>query len=281
MKVVGWRSLVVCGVALTACGLDVQGSEGAPDAGAPTGPGSTDGAVVDAGGLPPPCTQRITSVDATFDAIDNGAWLKTTNDPTFPKIASLGGNDFVSLLDDKTEKRGALWYRTPVETRAIDLDIEVAIRCKTQNCGDGLAIVWLEAPNVDDMNVGLGVGQTFGIPEKRLGGGLAFDLYQNMGTDPPAPYVGVLSVDPRKAPTDYDWTSAETSPITTLTDGVKKLSARLRNGELVVSIGGTEVVRGPTIAGFRGIFGITAASGGAKGEFFVRNLRARFYACTP
>jgi hypothetical protein len=277
-----------------ACGLGTTGTGGAlpDDGGAPIDASTSANAAGDVSAPEASTTDAACQPALTFtdplSTIDTARWLtiKDSSNGDHPIVVTTGTESplpgsVVSLVkQNDNDSRGGLWLATPVPTRAFDVSFSMEIVC-TPGCADGFAVAWVASTDKTVLD-SASSGRTFGIPPSVSGGGMSIDLWQNTETsDPAIPYLGLLAIDGTKSVGNYAWNTKTTLQTPTLVNVPLTIALRMRAGTLTASVDGVTAATGAVPSGFTGLFGITAATGGANAVFLVHDVSASFYDCDP
>jgi len=303
---------VLGGTAACSLVVDTSGLTGAPPAEA--GPPE---AAADATSAPPPDAEGDDDADAgalvdaeTCDAaaVAYDLPLTATLDPllarslrvsTYPKVEPFFGDvaavlyPFVdpSPMDagpdaaptyraQYTGAHSGLWIPAAVPLGAFDVTVDVHVRCtSTSSCADGLIVAWLETERLEVLT-NASTGHVGGLPSGTDGAAVVLDDFQNPPedvADPAAPTLQVIQLDATKPVGKYPWHVA--AKATSFLGGWHTVAVTARRGVLDVRFDGALRVSAVTRPFARGLFGITAGTGGETNAVAVRNLRATFRDC--
>lgn len=275
------RAVGALAIALTACAIDVTGTRPEPDAGVTLPDG---GAPLPDGGGAPRCAPKETIRERFDGSLDTSRWLavKNSENGTAPRIGTVGSSRGLLLVDGRGGARGAVYWKTPVPTRALDVRLTYAIAAG-QGGGDGMAVVWLDTRDEQKLSDATS-GSTMGVPRRVDGRGVEVDLYENGRPydDPASPHAAILGLRSDANPGDYDWHLGKTGRDLDLVGLGKVLVIKQRRSS------GLEVSKasGPLVAvaagpDFTGMFGVTAACGASTATVALLELEASFYDCDP
>jgi hypothetical protein len=183
--------------------------------------------------------------------------------------------------------RSGLWTASPVATVAFDVDFEMQSRCESaDDCADGLAFAWFDAPASNAVDAHPTLGGQYGIPTRVRGGAFAADLFLDADPDEAtgetaAPALELIAMDETKGDAPYDWI-VEEHALSSFNDAWRKVTVSLRNDVVTIGYEGTPaILSGKTNQIATGIVGITAGTGGFRFSAAIRNFHGQFYNCIP
>lgn len=270
-----------------------------PDAAAPSDarPPSDD-AGDDAAGDAPSCVPSVVADTKIESGLED--WLPFAYRANgYPKVEAFGGGPAAVLFPTVVVPAGAgtdggppdpqiygahsgIWRPGAVPLAAFDLDVEVFVACTTtSSCADGLVVAWIDSTTLADLT-NTNDGHVAGLPASRAGAAVILDDYGNDATettDPPPPTIQIVQLDATKSLGQYPWQAA-TAGLSFL-GAWHRLGVRLRGGDVSATIDGAAVLSGKVRAIERGLFGLTAGTGGETDAVALRDLHAKFYACVP
>lgn len=249
-------------------------SDATTDAGVTTDADSSVDADADAGCVP-------TVIDDALSTIDLERWITTANGPGYPQVEPSPpgvAKAMISLIPPMTaSKRGAIWLKTPVPTRAFDVKLEYFVNCPYNAvCADGFGVAWLDTPDAADLPIANG-GGALGIPDKK-GGAVTVTLLKNMTINYTLnPVTLAVRTITDAAPGISDAASIDDG----LVKQLRGMTIRLRKGVATVTVGGTTTTTGNTDSDFVGYVGIAAATGSSVDAVYVSSFHGEFYDCDP
>jgi hypothetical protein len=245
----------------------------------------------DAGVVDAACTPIL--IDDPLSSINPALWTITSaGNPGHPSVVVNSSLDFVSLVNAHDDgARGGIWLTTTQPTTAFDVQFQLFVACGSHwfdGCGDGFAAAWLDGASILPGGLAPAVNnardhETFGIPRGMNGNALALDIYTNDSIgDPGTPALEVISVNGALEPATYPWVRASLG-YGALTGHPHVLHLQVRKGLLTVLVDGlatslTDITVQPVQTS---VFGLTAATGGENGVFYVWDFHAAFFPCDP
>jgi hypothetical protein len=242
-----------------------------------------------------------TTIDEPF-ATDLGGWVPLQQAaPGYPKLGAFAGDPAAILLpivdvpkvdagsdaaappaDEYDDARSGLWFPTVVPLQAFDVDFEMQVRCPVPgSCADGLAFAWLDLATLGPLT-NVNTGHAAGLPEGVAGAAFYADNYRNDETetsDPPAPALEIIGIDPTKPVGTYPWVVA--SRAASFMEAWHAIGIRVRGGDVEVLYDGAPFLSGKVAPVAKGIIGLTAGTGGETDAVAVRKLKGRFFSCSP
>lgn len=298
---------------VTACSLFTDLGEltsgGEPATASEAGPSDSSAAADAAAATDAAPTDATTPCDAasnvTFQAALTstlGPFVRRTSGVAdYPKVASFFGSPATVLypfvdpspidagpdaaptyLPQFTSAHSGMWLPNAVPLADFDVTLEAQIRCTSQSsCADGLILAWLDTTDLARLDQGAD-GHAAGLPPATAGAGVVLDNYRNTAPeppDPPPPTIQIIQLDATKTIGRYPWTIASRSA--SFLGGWHEIAVSVRKGAVSVRFDGADWVSGLTAPVERGLFGITAGTGGETDAVAVRRFDAVFGSCRP
>lgn len=271
---------------------------GVADAAPSDAPLPTDDAGDDVGTDAPSCAPSVVVDTKVESGLED--WLPFAYRANgYPKVEAFGDGPAAVLFPKVVVPPGAgtdggppspeifaahsgIWRPGAVPLAAFDVDVEVFVACtSTSSCADGLVVAWVDDATLGDLT-NTNDGHVAGLPAARAGAAVILDDYQNGATettDPAAPSVQIVQLDATKSLGQYPWQVASAG--LSFLGAWHRLGVRLRGGDVAATLDGAAVLAAKVRPVARGLFGLTAGTGGETDAVALRDLHAKFYACVP